>query len=201
VVCFHCLAMHPPTPTDSSLWLEAIAGTEASFGVIYDRYKQVIYRAALARVANTSDAEDVVAIVFLEAWRKRAEVRFVDGSLRPWLLVVMVNVTMNRQRSTRRYRRLLAKVAPADPTPDPSQRILERMHAENVANVIRTAVGKLNERERQIVELCLVEEMPMAAAAAALDLPVGTVKSRLSRIRQRLQADLGDYAPSLEGAS
>lgn len=193
--------MIPEIPSDSSLWLEAVAGTESSFGMVYDRYKHVIYRAALARVANMNDAEDVVAIVFLEAWRKRAEVRFVDGSLRPWLLVVMVNVTLSHQRSTRRYRRLLAKLPPADATPDPTHRLLDRMHAQNAASAIRTAIGKLNGRDRQIVELCLVEELSMAAAATALNVPVGTVKSRLSRIRRRLQADLGDYAPSLGGAT
>lgn len=188
-------------PSDSALWLEAVAGTESSFGVVYDRYRHVIYRAALGRVGNTNDAEDIVAIVFLEAWRKRADVRFVDGSLRPWLLVVMVNVTLSQQRSTRRYRRLIAKLPPADAAPDPSHGLLDRMHAQSAAGAIGTAVGKLNGRDRQIVELCLVEELSMAAAATALDIPVGTVKSRLSRIRQRLQADLGDYAPSLDGAA
>lgn len=193
--------MTPQIPSDSSLWLEAIAGTESSFGVIYDRYKHVIYRAALTRVANPNDAEDVVAMVFLQAWRKRADVRFVDGSLRPWLLVVLVNVTLGHQRSARRYRRLLAKIPAADPTPDPSHRLLDRIHAQRAATAIRAAVGRLNERDRQIVELCLVEELSMAEAAAALDIPEGTVKSRLSRVRQRLQADLGDYSPSLDGAA
>lgn len=188
-------------PSDSSLWLEAIAGTESSFGVIYDRYKHVIYRAALTRVANPNDAEDVVAMVFLQAWRKRADVRFVDGSLRPWLLVVLVNITLSHQRSARRYRRLLAKIPAADPAPDPSHRLVDRIHAQNAAPAIRAALGRLNERDRQIVELCLVEELSMAEAAAALDIPEGTVKSRLSRVRQRLQADLGDYAPSLDGAA
>ncbi|WP_127794722.1 RNA polymerase sigma factor [Agromyces sp. LHK192] len=187
--------------SDSSLWLEAIGGTESSFGVIYDRYKHIIYRAALARVANTSDAEDVVAIVFLEAWRKRADVRFVDGSLRPWLLVVMVNVTLSRRRSTRRHRRVLAKIPAADPAPDHSHRLVDRMHAQSAAGAIRTAIGNLNGRDRQIVELCLVEELSMAEAATALNVPVGTVKSRLSRIRRRLQVDLGAYAPGLEGAT
>ena len=192
--------MSQEIPSDSSLWLEAVAGTEASFGVLYDRYKHVIYRAAIARVANADDAADVVAIVFLEAWRKQADVRFVDGSLRPWLLAVMVNVTLSHQRSTRRYRRLLAKIPPADAVPDPSRRLLDRMHAQSAAPAIRASIGRLNGRDRQISELCLVEGLSMAATASALNVPVGTVKSRLSRIRQRLQVDLREYAPSWDGA-
>jgi RNA polymerase sigma factor (sigma-70 family) len=187
--------------SDSSLWLEAVAGTESSFVAIYDRYKQIVYRAALTRVANTHDAEDVVAMVFLTAWRKRADVRFVDGSLRPWILAVMVNITLNQQRSTRRNRLLLAKCQPTDATPDPSHELLNRMHAQTAVTAIRAAVGNLNGRDRQIFELCLVEELPMTTVAAALNIPVGTVKSRLSRVRRRLQADFGDYAPSLGGVA
>ncbi|WP_401000683.1 RNA polymerase sigma factor [Agromyces sp. GXQ0307] len=193
--------MSQEIPSDSSLWLEAVAGTEASFGVLYDRYKHVIYRAALARLASAGDAEDVVAIVFLEAWRKREDVRFVDGSLRPWLLAVVVNVTLSQQRSARRYRRLLAKVSPVDAVPDPTRRLIDRLHAQSATPALLASVGKLNSRDRQVFELCLVENLSMAAAASALNLPVGTVKSRLSRIRQRLQADLREYAPSLDGVS
>jgi RNA polymerase sigma-70 factor (ECF subfamily) len=179
------------SPSDAALWLEAVSGTESSFGVIYDRYRHLVFRKAYARVQDVHDAEDVVAVVFLEAWRKRAHVRFVDGSLRPWLFVVTVNVTLNRERTNRRYRRLLSKLPAGDHAPDASTTVDAAMEQHQSASDIRRAMAKLTAAEHRIVELCLVEELPLAQAAAALDIPVGTVKSRLHRARQRLRVELG----------
>jgi len=175
---------------DATLWLEATSGTEASFGVVYDRYRARIFRKAYARVQNVADAEDIVALVFLEAWRRRADVRLVDGSLLPWLLVVTGNVTSNRERSLRRYRRLLAKVPPASHVPDPSVEIAERIDGERMSHALRAAIARLSATDQRLVDLCLVEQLPMATVASVLDLPIGTVKSRLSRARTRLQGYL-----------
>jgi RNA polymerase sigma factor (sigma-70 family) len=188
------------TDSDSALWLEAVAGTQSSFGVIFDRYRRLVFRRAYARVLNVADAEDIVAVVFLEAWRKRDSVRFVDGSLRAWLLVVTVNVTMNRERTNRRYRRLLAKLPPSGPEPDLSIAALERIEVGHLSVELQRALQKLNTQDQQIVELSLIEELPMATVAAALDLPVGTVKSRLSRARKRLRIDLEPHFPAQDGA-
>lgn len=179
------------SPSDAALWLEAVSGTESSFGVVYDRYRRLVFRKAYARVRDVHDAEDVVAMVFLEAWRKRSDVRFVDGSLRAWLLVVTVNVTLNRERTNRRHRRLLSKLPVSEHAPDASTTVHEKFDHEQSASDIRRAMAKLTAAEQRVVELCLIEELPLTAAAAALDVPVGTVKSRLHRARQRLRVELG----------
>ena len=179
------------SPSDAALWLEAVSGTESSFGVVYDRYRRLVFRKAYARVRDVHDAEDVVAMVFLEAWRKRSDVRFVDGSLRAWLLVVTVNVTLNRERTNRRHRRLLSKLPASEHSPDAGTTVHERFDEEQSARDIRRAMAKLTAAEQRVVELCLIEELPLTAAAAALDVPVGTVKSRLHRARQRLRVELG----------
>lgn len=176
--------------SDAALWLEATSGTEASFGVVYDRYRARIFRKAYSRVLDRADAEDVVAVVFLEAWRRRREVRFVDGSLLPWLLVVTTNVSLNNQRSSRRYGRLLAKLPAAEHTVDPSHEVAERLDGERMSQGVADALRRLSPRDRRIVDLCLVDQLPMATVASVLDLPVGTVKSRLSRTRAKLQREL-----------
>lgn len=194
--------------SDAVLWLEATSGTEASFGVVYDRYRARIFRKAYSRVLDRTDAEDVVAVVFLEAWRRRRDVRFVDGSLLPWLLVVTTNVSLNTERSGRRYRRLLAKLPAAEDAVDPSNEVGDRLDSERMSQQITAALQRLGASDRRIVDLCLVDQLPMAAVASVLDLPVGTVKSRLSRARAKLQAELGSLrgpdeapAPSTAGPS
>ncbi|HEY1105859.1 MAG TPA: sigma-70 family RNA polymerase sigma factor [Agromyces sp.] len=178
--------------SDSALWLEATSGTEAAFGVVYDRYRSRIFRRAYAQVLNTADAEDIVAVVFLEAWRRRKSVRFVDGSLLPWLLIVTTNVSLNTRRSIRRYDRLLASVPRGPQTVDPSREVEERIDGARMSERTRAALARLTAPERRVVDLCLIEGIPLADAAAALDMPLGSVKSRLSRARTKLRDGLGD---------
>ncbi|WP_198169656.1 RNA polymerase sigma factor [Agromyces laixinhei] len=183
---------------DSALWLEAISGTDASFAIIFDRYRRLVFKRAYDRVGNATDAEDVVAIVFMEAWRKRESVRFVDGSLRPWLLVVTLNVCLNRDRTNRRYRRLLAKLPPPEREPDLSERTLDQIEAKQAFQALRTALQRYSASDQRLIELCMIEGLTVSAAAVALDLPVGTVKSKLSRMRTKLRAELERVAPHSE---
>ncbi len=188
------------TTPDSALWLEAVSGSETSFGIIFDRYRRLVFRKAYARVQDVTDAEDIVAIVFMEAWRKRDDVRFVDGSLRPWLLVVTVNVTMNRNRANRRYRMLIAKLPAPEAEPDHSERTLARFATDQAMMALREGLKRLSSSDQRIIELCLIEELSPSTVAAALQLPVGTVKSKLSRAKSRLRVDLEPFAPGQEGA-
>ncbi|KRC61928.1 hypothetical protein ASE14_14210 [Agromyces sp. Root81] len=183
---------------DAVLWLEATSGTDASFAVIFDRYRRLVFKRAYDRVRDVTDAEDVVAIVFMEAWRKRDSVRFIDGSLRPWLLVVTLNVCLNRDRANRRYRRLLTKLPPPEHEPDLSERTLAQIEAGEAFQALRTAMKRYSSSDQRVVELCLIDDVPVSAAAIVLDMPVGTVKAKLSRARKKLQVELERFAPVSE---
>lgn len=176
--------------SDAALWLEASRGTERSFATIFDRHRTRVFRAAYRRVGNISDAEDIVAIVFLEAWRLRKKVRIVDGSLLPWLLTVTTNVTLNQGRSQRRYRLLLSKLPPAPPEVDHAPVVEDRLDSREQGRRLTEALRKLSPGDRAVVNLCLIEELSLADTAAALALPLGTVKSRLHRARGQLRTEL-----------
>lgn len=186
--------------SDAALWLEAVAGTERAFAVLFDRHRGRIFRKAYSRVHNVHDAEDVVAMVFLEAWRSRGKVRIVDGSLLPWLLSVTTYVTLNTERAARRYRRLLSKL-PISPPADPVAYLEDRLDLREKANQLNEALRRLSAVERTVVDLCLVEELPMATAAGVLDVPIGTVKSRLNNARRKLRTHLGETDISLQGTN
>jgi RNA polymerase sigma-70 factor (ECF subfamily) len=176
--------------SDAALWLEAVSGTERAFVVIFDRYRVRVFRSAYRRLMDVSQAEEAVAIVFLEAWRLRKRVRLVDGSLLPWLLAVTSRVTSNVARSQRRYARMLAELPPPESQESPFVELDERLDGEVRRQAVADAIRSLAPRDRAVVELCLIEELPLADAAAALDLPVGTVKSRLHRARGQLRTKL-----------
>jgi RNA polymerase sigma-70 factor (ECF subfamily) len=184
--------------SDAALWLEAVSGTERAFVVIFDRYRVRIFRSAYRRVLDVGQAEEAVAIVFLEAWRLRKRVRIVDGSLLPWLLAVTGNVTSNLARSHRRYARMVAQLPPPEDQVNPYAEIDERLDNDEQRRVVAAAIASLAPRDRAVVDLCLVEELPLAEAAAALNLPVGTVKSRLHRARAQLRTTLTDADISVQ---
>lgn len=176
--------------SDAALWLEAMPGTEWAFVTIFDRYRVRVFRAAYRRTADVSQSEEAVAIVFLEVWRLRKRVRIVDGSLLPWLIAVTTRVTSNLSRSQRRYARMIAQLPPALDQEDPSDDVGERLDGQKRSRALADAIASLAPGDRLVVELCLMEELSMADAAAALDLPLGTVKSRLHRARRQLRTKL-----------
>jgi len=164
--------------TDAADWARAVRGNGESFGLIFDRHRDRVLRHSLRLVPSWHDAEEVVAVTFLEAWRKRDSVRFVDGSVLPWLLVTATNVARNVSRSARRYRALLDKL------PEPEERAL---HPDSDAVA---ALRDLSLADRQVITLSVLEGYSEAEIAAALGIAKGTVKSRLSRAKSRLASQL-----------
>lgn len=181
-----------PDHSDADLWRRAGAGDGDAFGQVFDRHRDRVFRYALRLTRHRHDAEDVTALVFLEAWRRRSAVRIVDGSVLPWLLVTTGHVSQNAARSRRRHARVLAALPVRPDVADHADDVAARLDAVDRDHAVRGAMAALRPADRDVLLLCVVEEFPLAAAAAALDIPVGTVKSRLSRARQRLARSTGD---------
>ena len=169
--------------TDADSWRLALAGDPEAFASVFDRHHHRVFRHSIALVPTLDDAKDVVAVTFLEAWRKRASVRFVDDSLLPWLLVTATHTAQNITRSARRYRDLLDRVPPSADVPDPADGLDD---GPAVA-----ALGSLSRGHQEVVTLCIIEGLPLAEAARVLRLPLGTVKSRLHFAKKALAAELG----------
>ena len=169
---------------DSGDWAKALDGDGEAFGRVFDRHRHRVLRHCMRLVPADADAADAVAIVFLEAWRNRATVRLVDGSMLPWLLVTATNVARNLTRAAHRYRAALDRLPPPEPVPD---------HAgtDEEGDAVR-ALRQLGRNDQQIITLSVLEGYSEREIATALGIPPGTVKSRLSRARARLAARLGD---------
>ena len=177
---------------DATLWARAGQGDGEAFGVVFDRHRDRVLGHALRLTRHRHDAEDVAALVFLEAWRRRAAVRVVDGSVLPWLPVTTGHVAQNAARARRRHGLALAKLPARPDVDDHADDVAARLDAVDRGRALRDAVAGLGRLDREVLLLCLVEELPLAEAAVALGVPVGTVKSRLSRARQRLARTTGD---------
>src|SRR6478735_11743522 len=105
--CRTILGMGSVDEPEQVLWEAARGGDATAFGVIFDLHRDRAFRHAYRLLQDIDDAEDAAAIGFLELWRRRDDVRVVDGSVLPWLLVTVTNTTRNLRRGRRRYRQLL----------------------------------------------------------------------------------------------
>lgn len=173
-------------PSDRELWLRGARGDADAFGVLFDRHGTAIYNYLFRRTADWGLAEELTSVVFLEAWRRREEVRLERESALPWLYATATNVLRNQRRALRRYRHALARLPRPRDEPDPVDDAAGR--ADDAAEVRRLLglLARLPKREQDVFALCVLGELSYEQAAAALELPVGTVRSRLSRARARL---------------
>jgi RNA polymerase sigma factor (sigma-70 family) len=173
-------------PTDAVLWQHAAAGETAAFGTLFERHSRSVYNYCFRRTGDWSQAEELTAIVFLEAWRRRGDVRIEREDALPWLLGVATNVVRNSWRSQRRYRAALVRL-PRERGEDFAARVDERLDDERQMRAVLRALGKLSRPDQDVLALCVWEGLSYEQAALALDMPLGTVRSRLSRARSRLR--------------
>ncbi len=163
------------------------AGDADAFGTLFDDHARAIHRYAARLTGATAEAEDVVAQTFLEAWRLRRKVRAEGGSLEPWLYGIATNVIRNARRSSRRYRTLLERLPTPAPSPDHAEAFAHEVTTREEVAAARTALHTLRPADREVVALCVWEGLSYAQASEALGVPMGTVRSRLSRAKARLQ--------------
>ncbi len=173
---------------ESSLRARVRAGDPGAFAELFDAYARSVYNHAFRLTADWATAEDVMAATYLQAWRSRERVTEEGGSLRPWLLGVATNEARNHTRSNRRYRRVAAALIAADLTvPDHADEVAGRLDDRRRIAAALDALARLRRPEREVLTLCLWEGLDYESAAEALGVPVGTVRSRLSRARARLR--------------
>lgn len=179
---------------DAQVWAATVAGDPSAAAEIFDRHADRVYTHCARLLTSRSDAEDAASIVFFEAWRKGPNVRFVDGSLLPWLLVTGTNTARNLLRGQRRYRTRLQQF-PASPVVDDfADDVADAVDAADKRRLLATAMAGLSRDAHQVVSLCDLSGLSYAEAAEALRVPVGTVRSRLSRARSDLRRLLGDLS-------
>jgi RNA polymerase sigma-70 factor (ECF subfamily) len=171
---------------DSALWSRARTGDSDAFGMLFERHARTIYNFCFRRVGNWATAEDLVSIVFLQAWR-RLDKPLPTGKELPWLFGIATNVVRNRRRAERRHAAALKRVPQPSPDPNFADDSDQRADDEELMGRALGLVARLPRREQEVFVLCAWSRLSYEDAAVALRIPVGTVRSRLSRARARLQ--------------
>lgn len=180
--------------TDGQLWADAAAGDQAAFGLLFDRHVKAVYNHCFRLCASWSTAEDATQAVFLTAWRRRSDIRLVDGSALPWLLTVATNVVRDERRSARRWLAAMLRLPPDRDTADPADHVAGRVDDERRMRAVLRAARRLPRAEREALALCVWSSVSYADAAQLLGITETSVRARVSRARARLTRLLGDDA-------
>jgi RNA polymerase sigma-70 factor (ECF subfamily) len=171
---------------DSTLWARSGAGDRDAFTMLFERHAKTIYNYCFRRIGDWSAAEDLLSIVFLEAWRRRHK-QLPPEKVLPWLYGVATNVVRNRRRSERRYRAALSRLPAPRPEPDVGEDVADRIDDQRRIRPALELLAMLPRRQQDVFVLCVWSGLSYEDAAFALGLPVGTVRSRLSRARRSLE--------------
>ncbi|QIG42659.1 RNA polymerase sigma factor [Nocardioides anomalus] len=180
------------TSDERELVADLRGGDPAALATLFDRYGDRLYNHCFRHLGDWAEAEDATSSVFLEVWRHRRRVRLHNGSALPWLYGVATNVCRNAGRSRRRRQRALARLPHPASEADHAEAVTDRLGSEARMRAVLAQVEALPAHEREVLGLVAWAGLTYEQAAAALDVPVGTVRSRLSRARARLAQEVSD---------
>ena len=172
---------------DGELWSAFAHGDPDAFGSLFERHARTVCNYCFRRTGDWARAEDLTSVVFLECWRRRDVGLEVDKVL-PWLLGIATNVCRRQRRSLARHRAALMRLPPPEATPEFADETIERLEDERRMRVVLSLVSRLPRREQDVLALAVWAGLSYEDTAAALQIPIGTVRSRLARARARLRA-------------
>src|SRR2546421_6994661 len=178
---------------DSELIARAQRGDSAAYEEIVQRYQQIAFRSAYVITGSAADAEDAAQEGFVKAFR--ALDRFREGAdLRPWLLRIVANEARNRVRSSGRRHQLELRLTEGfrrgDAAPSPEAVAV----AADERRRLLAMINALSDDDRLVIASRYFLELSGDETAAALGIPAGTVKSRLSRALARLKTRVEEGA-------
>jgi RNA polymerase sigma factor (sigma-70 family) len=174
------------TDTDKVLIGRARQGDATAFDELVRRHATIAVRAARS-FGGMDEVDDIVQDAFVKAHRALA--RFdLDRPFRPWLIAFVANESSHRRRSRRRRQRLSESAASARQVAESSAE--ERTMRSIDAVTLRSALARLDRKDRDVVVYRYLLEFSEAETADALRCPVGTVKSRAARALARLRGML-----------
>ncbi len=180
--------------SDEQLFQQVAAGQTERLGELVERYQRQLHSLALRLLHRRPEAEDAVQETFLRALRFRHQFR--QGSrVRPWLYQICLNLCRDqlRQRS-RRPESDLEDLVVADPARGPEEQSLQKLTAERV----RQAVMSLPDKHREVFILVQYQNMSYLEAAEIMDVPVGTIKSRMFHASAKLAEALKDLRQGVQ---
>ena len=181
-------------PTDQDLIIAARAGDHSAFRILVERYEEIVAATAIGMLGKSADAEDAGQETFIRFYKSLDRFRG-DSELKTYLTRIAINVSLDAIRKRKRDRFWFwsdesdEDRLPVELSIDTSQDINMTERKEWVHRAIQT----LDSKHRAVVVLRMIQGYSTKETAAILDIPVGTVLSRLSRAQDKLRVMLKPF--------
>jgi RNA polymerase sigma-70 factor (ECF subfamily) len=176
------------TRSDNELVEASLSGDNSAFGLLVLRYRKLAIGVAYRMCGDSAVAEDVAQDTFVRVWDRLHTFRPQSGNFRSWMCRIATNLTIDTLRRQRPTVDVEQVSIPAS-TGRPEAHTLRRERAL----AVRSAIADLPEQTRAALILREYEGLSYQEVADALDIPMGTVKSRLNDARRRLRVALASY--------
>ncbi|GAA4720162.1 RNA polymerase sigma factor [Nocardioides conyzicola] len=177
-----------PPPSDPQV-VAASVHDPSAFAEIYSRHADDVHR-YLRRRLGSDVADDLTADTFVAAFGARARFDLAAASARPWLFGIASNLAAKHRRSEIRGLRAFARTGVDPVASEWSDGADDRVSAQALNRELAAALSELSAGDRDVLLLVAWAELSYAEVAAALQLPVGTVRSRLNRARRTVRTTL-----------
>ncbi len=178
---------------DQTLIDQCLAGRREAFGQLVERYQHRLYHGLLHALGSAEDAQDIAQEAFVHAFEKLASFKG-EAAFYSWLFRIALNASVSARRKTRRMaasvetRRDESGLEPTDENPasEPSY----AMDVSDRQRLVRQALAELSEEFRTALVLKEMDGMSYEEIAEVIEVPLGTVRSRIHRARLELRAKL-----------
>jgi RNA polymerase sigma-70 factor (ECF subfamily) len=185
-------------PDDATLVRECLEGKTRAFGRLYERYRPMVYELAYRMTRNREEAEDVLQDTFLRAMRALGTYD-TQYKFSTWILTIASRLCVDRWRASRRTQ--LSLDAEYDSgsiqLPHPGERPDDHTFKREVAALVESGLQRVPEDYRVMLILRHRLELSYEEIAAVTGMPLGTVKTRIHRARERLARALSAHASDL----
>ena len=186
------MASAPQIITDEQLMIDVQQGHQAALSALYDRYVNRVYGMALQKLTNPAEAEDITHDVFVNLWQRSSTFQPAKGSLPSWLLTVahnrIIDALRRRRRSSEAHEAIARDPVAVSETAHEDTAAIAEQNEE--AQQVRRALETLPDDQREVINLSYYEGYSQSEISQRIQVPLGTVKSRMRLAMDKLRGEL-----------
>ena len=167
-------------------------GETDAFETLIRRHQKTIFNLAYRMLGDYDEAAEISQEAFLSAYRAIGNFRG-EANFSTWLYRIALNHATTRRKSLNTRQQRSVPIENTEPASDPHPGPAESMEKKEIRQRVQQALNRLDPEDAAVILLRDLQDVPYEEVARVLEIPVGTVKSRLHRARQALKSELASY--------